>query len=91
MGAYALRENGVSATEGGFTQLITTSTGSAMLEKVAAGGCLSGDESVPDELKDLRIQFGELVGDRKGRLVRWAGFGTEEETIPLVKKELYGI
>jgi hypothetical protein len=91
IGGFALRQNGVSATDGGFTQLITTSTGSAELEKLAAGGCLGGDENVPNGLKELRIRFGELVGDRKEGLVRRAGFGTVEETISLAKGELYGI
>ena len=91
IGSFALRQNGVSAIDGGFTQLITTSTGSAALKKLAAGGCLGGDENVPDGLKELRIRFGELVGEGKEGLVRRAGFGTKEETISLAKGELYGI
>jgi hypothetical protein len=90
IGAFALHQNGVSAVDGGFIQMVTTSTGSATLEKLAAGGCLGGDENAPKELNELKIRFGELVGDGRGRLVRRAGFGTEEETVPLTKGAVYG-
>ncbi|KAE9373328.1 hypothetical protein N431DRAFT_338567 [Stipitochalara longipes BDJ] len=91
IGFLALKSNGVAAIDGGFTQLVTTSTGSKTLEKVAAGGCLGGNENVPVGLKELKVRFGELVGDSNGGLVRRAGFGTENETRPLVKGALYGI
>jgi len=90
MGGYALRQNGVSAVDGGFIQLITTSTGSPTLQKLAAGGCLGGFESIPKELKQLEIRFGELVNEGKEEGVRRAGFGTEKETVPLTKGVLYG-
>lgn len=90
IGMLTLLQNGVSAVDGGFIQLITTSTGSEALEKLAGGACLGGDESVPKELKDLKIRFGELVGVEKGWAMRRAGFGTEEETVPLTKGALYG-
>lgn len=91
LGGFALLRNGVSAMDGSFTQIISTSTGSAVLDQAAAGGCLGGNESVPQELKDLRIRFGEFVGrDEPGRIKR-AGFGTESEVIPLKKGTDYGI
>jgi hypothetical protein len=61
LGAVALLQNGVSAMDDGFMQMIATSTGSAILNKPAAGGCLGGNESVPLELKDLEIHFGKLL------------------------------
>lgn len=61
LGGIALHWNGVSAMDGGFMQIITTSTGSSVLEKAAAGGCLGGSENIPHELRDLKIIFGELV------------------------------
>jgi hypothetical protein len=91
IGSFALKRNGVAAIDGGFTQLVTTTTGSATLERAAAGGCLGGDESVPVDLNELRVRFGELVSEEKEGLVRRAGFGTAEETIPLAKGKLYGI
>jgi hypothetical protein len=61
LGGLVLYWNGVSAMDGGFMQIIITSTGSAILDKAAAGGCLGGNESMPQELKDLRIRFGEFI------------------------------
>jgi hypothetical protein len=90
LGGLALYWNGVSATDGGFMQIIATSTGSAVLDRAAAGGCLGGGESVPRELKDLRIRFGEFVG-RADAPVRRAGFGVESETTALKKGANYGI
>lgn len=37
LGGWALVRNGVSAADGGFMQIITTSTGSAILDSAAAG------------------------------------------------------
>lgn len=91
LGVYALKKNGVSAVDGGFLQLLTTTTGSATLEKVAAGGCLGGSESAPTDLKEMKIRFGELIGGgMEGGIVRRAGFGTEEEVMPLTHGALYG-
>ncbi|CZS95332.1 uncharacterized protein RCO7_05773 [Rhynchosporium graminicola] len=91
MGFLALLKNGVTATDGGFMQLITTTTGSAIIDKAAAGGCLGGDESVPQELKDMEIRFGEFVGrDEPGRVKR-AGFGVDSELTSLTKGADYGI
>jgi len=89
-GFWALVRNGVAATDGGFMQIISTSTGSAILDSAAAGGCLGGDESVPRELKDLKIRFGEFVG-QEGLRVRRAGFGVEGEVRGLDREVRYGI
>lgn len=91
LGTLSLMKNGVSAMDGGFVQIITTSTGSAVLDKAAAGGCLGGNESVPQELKDLKVRFGEIIGrDEPGR-IRRAGFGVDSEITDLKKGYSYGI
>ncbi|KAL2063523.1 hypothetical protein VTL71DRAFT_5328 [Oculimacula yallundae] len=91
IGCLSLFKNGVSALDGSFTQIITTSTGSAVLDRAAAGGCLGGNESLPDELKNMEIRFGEFVGrDDPGRIKR-AGFGVEGEIKTLEKGEVYGV
>jgi len=90
MGYIALLRNGVSATDGGFMQIIATSTGSAVLDRAAAGGCLGGNESTPQELRSLKIQFGEFIG-RGDAGVRRAGFGVDGEVKPLRKDVQYGI
>ncbi|KAF2670593.1 hypothetical protein BT63DRAFT_424523 [Microthyrium microscopicum] len=97
LGMVSLNRNGVSAMDGGFLQILMTTTGSKSLEKAAAAGCLGGRENIPKELLDMKIRFGELVeadghgvGDTTG-VVRRAGFGTEDETIPLTRNARYGV
>lgn len=82
LGLASLHSNGVSANSGGFVQILMTTMGSQAIEKAAAGGSLGGDENVPAELKTMKIRFGELVGT-ENRLQRRAGFGTEDEVVPL--------
>ena len=91
LGGIALAKNGVSAMDGGFTQIIATSTGSAVLDRAAAGGCLGGSESVPQELKDLEIRFGEFIGREEPGRTKRAGFGIESEVTTLKKGTNYGI
>ncbi|TVY90270.1 hypothetical protein LAWI1_G004346 [Lachnellula willkommii] len=90
LGGSALFKNGVSAIDGGFLQIVATSTGSAVLNHAAAGGCLGGDESVAQELKDLKVRFGEFIGRQEPGRIRRAGFGVETEVTALKKGALYG-
>ncbi|KAF7891554.1 uncharacterized protein EAF02_001879 [Botrytis sinoallii] len=95
LGIWSLRQNGVSAMNNSFVQILNTTTGSKELERTAGRGCLGGYDNVSDELMDLKIRFGELkdVGrgdERSINGVRRAGFGTEQEIMPLVKSEIYG-
>ena len=91
LGCIALFKNGVSAMDGSFEQIITTSTGSSILDKAAAGGCLGGSEGVPKELRDLKIRFGEFIGREEPGRIKRAGFGTENEVVPLTKGAKYGV
>lgn len=91
LGLWALWKNGVSAIDGSFMQIVTTTTGSAVLDKAAAGGCLGGDESMPKELKDLEIRFGEIIDREEPGRVKRAGFGVEGEVTSLKKGDSYGI
>jgi hypothetical protein len=91
LGGFALHINGVSATDGGFMQIIATSTGSAILDRAAAGGCLGGDESIPQELKDLEIRFGEIIDREEPGRIKRAAFGIESEITALKKGDNYGI
>ena len=86
LGSLALVQNGVSATEGGFLQLLCTTRGSSVLDEKARAGCLGGEENVPEELQNLLVRFGEL---RNGEGVR-AGFGVSYEVQDLVKGRNYG-
>ncbi|CZR65875.1 uncharacterized protein PAC_15775 [Phialocephala subalpina] len=80
IGMLSFVENGVSATDGGFLQILTTTSASKTLHRVAEGGSLGGEENVPKELKELKIMFGELNSSRGARR---AGFGTEDEVVPI--------
>lgn len=91
---WALYSNGFGANDGGFIQFITT-TRSASLEREAVLGSLGAN--ISPKLRDLRIRYGELIeGHGKGektrdvRMVRRAGFGTEDETLPLERGTRYG-
>lgn len=88
-----MKTNGFSANDRGFIQLLATAR-SMSLERAAAAGSLG---ATPSQLKDLKIRFGELI-DHQGTDQRHrdfkrdkiAGFGTEQETIPLKRGARYG-
>ncbi|KAF5018121.1 hypothetical protein F66182_9914 [Fusarium sp. NRRL 66182] len=89
-GIVALKRNGVSAMEGSFLQAVMTTTASQRLNDAAAAGCLGGEQNIPGHLKERRILFGEMIGYGEGELVRRAGFGFEDEVLPLKKGVRYG-
>lgn len=89
LGLKSLHANGASAIDGGFLQIVMTTLGSKSLEQAAAGGSRGGKENVPEELKKLRVRFGELLGDRAigngaedSTVRRRMGFGTSEGLVP---------
>jgi len=81
---------GVSAIDGGFIPMVTTTSGSDTLHKAATGGSLGGLGNVPRELSELKVRFRELIGEGEKKGVRTAGFGTEEEATELRKDGVYG-
>lgn len=92
IGTFALTHNGVPATDGGFIQILSTTSGSPSLQRVVAGSCLEGDSS--KQLRGLKVKYGELVNLRdeiRGTVVRRAGFGIVDEVGPLMKGERYGV
>ena len=82
---WSLNQNGVSAIDGGFLQVMTTTTGRTNMEEltIAHKRYIDGD-NVPRELLDLKVRYGELVDD-EGVCTGIAGFGTMEETKMLRK------
>jgi hypothetical protein len=38
-----------------------TTTGQTKIEDVVGAGCLGGEEDVPNEMKRIRVRFGEMV------------------------------
>ena len=80
IGLLALKYNGVSAIDGGFVQILMTTTGRTELEDAAVKGCLGGEENIPKELKKLKIRFGERITDVRMDTegLRSAGDGSDE-------------
>ncbi|PYI10993.1 hypothetical protein BO78DRAFT_160813 [Aspergillus sclerotiicarbonarius CBS 121057] len=79
-GGHALVSNGISASMTGLFQTLCTTRASTRLDDLAAKGCLGGRENVPDDLRNLKVMFGEIQG-KDG--VRMAGLGSAEEVVPL--------
>ncbi|KAI4680744.1 uncharacterized protein J4E84_007884 [Alternaria hordeiaustralica] len=61
--ALYVQNHGVSAINGGFMQLLMTTTGRGSLEAVVmrGSGTLGGYENVSEELRGMEVRFGELV------------------------------
>lgn len=91
LGLIALRRNGVSAIDNSFIQILATSTGSAAVDRAAAGACLGGNENVPNELKDLKIRFGEIIDRNEPGGIKRAAFGVDGEVTELTRNTKYGI
>ncbi|KAE8380431.1 hypothetical protein BDV26DRAFT_279500 [Aspergillus bertholletiae] len=103
LGYWSLRQNGVPATDNGFLQVAMTTRGNYRLDQLAMRGCLGGNHNESAELKNLEVQFGELVQQDSSRLgmepgnlgslpteVRLAGFAPKDEVAPLVVGKPYG-
>lgn len=90
IGIVSLHYNGTPATDGGFLQLITSRVGRTKIEELILEHHTSYTcDTIPKELLDLKIRYGELV-DNEGVSTGVAGFGTEEETMILRKGEHLG-
>jgi hypothetical protein len=95
-GGLSLYRNGVAATDGGFLQILTTTAASRALHEKAVEGALGGDLNVPEELRELRASYGEIVGGKEGVegvegvRRRRVGFGVESEVVPIQKGVNYG-
>ncbi|KAB8212130.1 hypothetical protein BDV34DRAFT_219346 [Aspergillus parasiticus] len=103
LGYWSLRQNGVPATDNGFLQVAMTTRGNYKLDQLARGGCLGGNHNESAELKNLEVQFGELVQPDRPRSdmgpndlgspttdVRLAGFAPKGEVAPLLVGKRYG-
>ncbi|KAH7074435.1 hypothetical protein BKA63DRAFT_595919 [Paraphoma chrysanthemicola] len=82
-GLNALRLNGTEATDGGFLQVMMTTTGNTSMSREVKGGSLGGRSNAPQALLDLKVRFGELINERDATSAKRYGFGTEEETVRL--------
>ena len=83
IGIWSLMANGVPATDGGFLQVATATTGRTEMSKLIEKEEKESDEDdVREELLGMRIRYGELV-DEGGIGAGLLGFGTHAETRPL--------
>jgi hypothetical protein len=81
IGLNALRLNGVPATDGGFLQILMTTTGDTVLNRAAAEASRTTNQA-SKELLDLKVRYANLnEGSASG-----VGFGTVEETTALERK-----
>jgi hypothetical protein len=87
MGSLALYWNGVDAIDGGFLQLVTTTTASRRFNDVASKADVGGSEDLPRELLDLKIRFGEVVDSEGDQMRRRVGFGVYEEVLSFSRRK----
>lgn len=83
LGLNALRMNGISATDGGFLQIMMTTRGETMMSREVGQGSLGGSRNAPKELLDMKIRFGEILDGSETTGIKRYGFGTIEETASL--------
>lgn len=87
IGLHALWSNGI-ASDVSFSRVLVT-TRNPTLDRLSESSCLGGDP-FPRSLLKTRLKFGELWRkNNAGIEVPHAGFGTEEEVMPLRKGEKY--
>jgi hypothetical protein len=85
---WSLWRNGVPAADGGFLQIMTATRGNTEMERLVLKERLIAIDNMSKELKNLKIRYGELVGeDVLGVEGKRLGFGTVEETVSLRKKK----
>jgi len=85
LGLWAMWQNGVPATEG-FVQVMMATRGRTEMEKLVLEQGLVYPDVASRELKELKVRYGELVGEDDGGERVW-GFGTAEETVGLRKRK----
>jgi hypothetical protein len=84
---WSLWRNGMPAADGGFLQIMMATRGNTEMERLVLKERLAAIDNMSKELRNLKIRYGELVGeDVLGVEGRRLGFGTVEETASLRKK-----
>lgn len=83
LGLFSMYENKVAATDGGFLMVMLTTRGATHMDRLVAQQGLVGPHAISQELKDLKVRFGELVTPDRESVGRSYGFGTTDETLCL--------
>jgi hypothetical protein len=85
---WSLWRNGIPAADSGFLQITMATRGNTEMERLVMQEKLMATDSMPEELRNLKIRYGELVGeDVLGVQGRRLGFGTVEETVSVRKRK----
>jgi hypothetical protein len=90
LGLFSLAFNGETAEDGGFLQIMLNTQGDTEMNRVARTRRVKEKKVFEKELLDLRVRYGELVGqvgsrDENGERteLKILGFGTVNETVAL--------
>jgi hypothetical protein len=84
---WSLWHNGNPAADGGFLQIMMATRGNTEMERLVLKEKLLAIDTMSNDLKSLKIRYGELVGEGVlGVEGRRLGFGTVEETVSLRKR-----
>ncbi|KAI8932498.1 hypothetical protein NX059_010680 [Plenodomus lindquistii] len=79
---WSLWQSGTPAADGGFLQIMIATRGNTEMERLTLRERLGGVDDISEELKSLKIRYGELVTENVlGTEGRRLGFGTAEETL----------
>jgi hypothetical protein len=88
LGIWALYQNDMPVSDGGFLQIMMATRGDTEMEKLVVSNGVSATNRISPELRGLRIRYGKLVignGEEDG--MEHYGFGTVEETVSLRKRK----
>jgi len=84
---WSLRRNRTPAADGGFLQIMLATVGDTQIGRIILEQRVATIDDMTDELKSLRIRYGELVNEiTMGAGSKRFGFGTVDETMSLRKR-----
>jgi hypothetical protein len=83
---WCLWRNRAPAVDGGFLQIMMATVGDTQMGRVILGEKMAAIGDMSDELKSLRIRYGELINEDIAVGGKRFGFGTVEETVSLRKR-----
>jgi hypothetical protein len=77
----SLHQNGTSAADGGFLQVMLATRGDTEMERLVLREGVAAVDDVSKDLGNLKVRYGELVGQGKRM-----GFGTVDENVARRKR-----
>jgi hypothetical protein len=82
---WSLLQNGIPAADGGFLQIMLATRGNTEMNRRVWEEDATTVEDMSDELKNLKVRYGELLVEGEVEGIR-RGFGTVDETASLRKR-----